>query len=512
MKKKRYLSKEERGQINGLERLTPQRQELVQLVMSNLQSGLGLWRRNWTPSSAPISGVNGKCYRGVNNLYLEMVAMNRGYVDNRWVTYNQVVDHGWKFKKNPNGVSYARGKGVLVEFFDFLDRTTKEKFDIAALNGKTPMEKEEYIRKNVYPLRKVYRVFNADLIEGMPPRKDYSKKTGENERVEELLANWSKHEAKIAYGGDDAYYIKSKDTIQLPPRETFATYPEFYSTALHELAHSTGHPSRLDRDFYGYGTEEYSREELRAEISSLFLCQEYGVNLTDRNMKNESAYIRNWIQEIQQDPNALFKAIADADRISRFVTAKEHQFSLQKEMEDEDAAAAFGGRAKEGVMEGVMEGAKEGTKRVAADGSLGGTRVYMPPSQIVSDERSVAMKSVDPLIALSDVSVYEHCAHTRSGGRFLALYNGRNVMGNMEKSREFLFSRLAVFTQDEQQLCRIMKSSALYDKSLPDTYYSQMAKDAVEDLRRMRKEGVQSSMHRQKPTDRMPQPGDEKAG
>ncbi len=519
------MNKDELKEIHGLERLTPQRQELVQLVLDNLKGGLGLWHRNWTPGSAPVSAVTGRSYRGVNNLYLSMIAMKRGYKDNRWATYNQIQENGWKFKKGSGGGTLARGKSVMIEFFEFRDRKTKEPFDISTVDNMSAMDKEAYMQENVYPLRKVYRVFNADLLEGLPEKESRFTNAGKNERVEELLSYWNKNEAKIVYGGDDAYYIKSKDEIHVPPRESFSTYPEFYTTTLHELSHSTAHSTRLDREFYGYGTEEYSIEELRAQISSLFLCQEYGVNLTERNYKNESAYIRNWVQSIKDNPEALFMAIADADKISRFVLAKEQEAVLSKEepltvpIYGPEAAKApeatkMPAASKEAAKSADESNAaaKNGDSAAQAANAApkGKAGKYMPPSEVVSDERTVARKSTDPIIALSDVAVFEHAAHTRSGQRFLALYNGRDLMRNIDKSREMLMSRLAVFTQDEEQLCRIMRTSALYDKSLPDSYYARMAQDAVKDIRRLRKEGVKSSMHQDE--SKMPKDGEDKTG
>ncbi|MCD8307473.1 MAG: ssDNA-binding domain-containing protein [Clostridia bacterium] len=551
------MNKEAMKEVKGLDRLTPERQDLVCMVMDNLNSGLGLWHRNWTPGSAPVSAVTGRSYRGVNNLYLSMIAMRRGYKDNRWATYNQIQENGWRFKTGNGGGTLAKGKSVAIEFFEFRDKKTKEAFDLSTIEKMSAQEKEEYMQKNVYPLRKVYRVFNGDLLEGLPEKAGRFDKTGRNDRVEDLLSYWSKNQSRIVYGGDDAYYVKSRDEIHLPPRESFGTYPEFYSTTLHELSHSTAHSSRLNRDFYGYGSEEYSVEELRAEISSLFLCQEYGVKLTDRLTKNESAYIRNWVQSIRDNPDALFKAIADADKISRYVLAKENEAILSQSPltipirtdesaakaaakdaaenaakdagaaeklkavpEDEQIAAQeyWPGRKTKAIQDTITSKAAYTTRRAdtktksAEEVSRGKFKRnpgrYMPPSQVVSKERTAAKKATDPIIALSDVSVYEHAAHTRSGERFLALYNGRDLLRNIDKSRATLFSRLAVFSQDEEQLCRIVRSSALYDKSLPDTYYKEMAHTAVEDMKRLRKEGVKSSMP--KNPDRMPQDGEDK--
>ena len=99
--------------------------------------------------------------------------------------------------------------------------------------------------------------------------------------------------------------------------------PEYYSTALHEIGHSTGHEKRLNRNLStDRGSPDYAKEELRAEIASMFLEQDLGVEVKEKHIENNSAYIAAWKSAIKEDPNALFKAIANAERITKFVMAK----------------------------------------------------------------------------------------------------------------------------------------------------------------------------------------------
>lgn len=152
------------------EKLTPQRKVLVDLILHNLENGTGLWKKGWKASGLPVSGITGKPYRGVNNVFLTIVAMTKHYEDNRWVTFHQMQERDWHFKTDEEGNSLGKGAGVSVEYFEFRDRETKKPFDKEVLNGLTTEEKEEYIRDNVYPLRKYYIVFNGDLIEGIPKK------------------------------------------------------------------------------------------------------------------------------------------------------------------------------------------------------------------------------------------------------------------------------------------------------------------------------------------------------
>lgn len=314
-------------QKSAYDKLTPQRKALVDMVMKNLENGTGLWIQGWKPSGIPKSASTGKPYRGVNNIFLTLVSMSQGYSDNRWATFRQMEEKGWRFKTDEEGKSVGKGKGVSVEFFEFRDRETKKPFDRSVLDGMTADEKEEYMQKNIYPLRKYYTVFNGDLIDGIPEREKREFDPNEIvERAENILRYWDENESKIIYGGSQAYYRPSTDEIHLPEKSDFYSMQEFYSTALHEVGHSTGHEKRLNRDLEGkFGTPQYALEELRAEIASMFLEQDLEISVEENHIRNNSAYIQSWHEAIKENPNALFTAIADADKISKFVMAKEKE-------------------------------------------------------------------------------------------------------------------------------------------------------------------------------------------
>ena len=153
---------------------------------------------------------------------------------------------------------------------------------------------------------------------------------GQNARAEALIGFWSDTESPIRYGGSAAYYSPKTDEIHLPSKEDFVDMPEYYSTALHEIGHSTGHEKRLSRSLStDRSSPDYAKEELRAEIASMFLEQDLGVEVKEKNIENNSAYIASWKSSIKEDPNILFKAIADAERITKFVMAKEKEIKKE---------------------------------------------------------------------------------------------------------------------------------------------------------------------------------------
>ena len=99
---------------SAYEKLTPQRKQLVDKVMENLEKGNLFWSQGWVSSGAPESAVTGKKYRGINNLFLSLIAMSENYEDNRWATFKQMEEKGWTFKKDEEGKSAAKGKGRIL--------------------------------------------------------------------------------------------------------------------------------------------------------------------------------------------------------------------------------------------------------------------------------------------------------------------------------------------------------------------------------------------------------------
>lgn len=198
-------------------KLTKQRQMLVDMVLAKLEAGTEQWTAGWLTSRPPQSVITDKLYRGMNALFLMLVANQEHYTDYRWVTFKQMMDRDWTFKTDEEGNSVGKGKGVPIEFFELIDKKTGEKFNREDLDGMSKDEQEEYIQKNVYPLRKSYFVFNGDLIDGIPALKKYEHDPNERvKRAEQLIEYWNAHEAQIFYGGHEAYYSPTTDTICVP--------------------------------------------------------------------------------------------------------------------------------------------------------------------------------------------------------------------------------------------------------------------------------------------------------
>ena len=451
------------------EKLTPQRKLIVDEVLKRLESGKGIWEQGWISTGRPQSAITGKKYRGNNKFLLTYVSMARGYTDNRWLTYKQMVDKGWEFKRDAEGKTLGKNAGVTIEYFELRDRNTKEPFSKLSLLGMTEEEKQKCMDENVYPMRKYYRVFNGDIIDGIPAlEKHEMDPSGYSERIERFLDFWSSTESKILYGGNSAYYHKLTDRIRLPEKENFKSLQGFYATALHEVGHSTGHEKRLNRDMGdGFGTPTYAQEELRAEIASMFAAQEFGLEANEERLSNNAAYIQSWHSEIKNDPNALFKAIADAEKIVDYLLVKEQIMTAGEQKEGEN-------------METVN--LDEVQMRPSA--------VYIKPSEVAAkalpQTNGVDMsgRGVESLARMGDREVVERAKKSRSGTKFDQLFNGIPLLGSEESNERSLMCQIAVFTKDKEQLLRVFKASGQYRDEKPNAYYEKLAQESMQFVER----------------------------
>lgn len=525
-------------------KLTQYRQRLVDIVQNNLLNNNSIWQQGWLNVGAPISAITGKKYSGVNRLFLTQATMDKGYKDNRWLTFRQMEKQGWTFKRDMEGNNLGKNAGVPIEYFELRDKLTKKPFDKHVLDGMTTDEKQEYFDENVFPLRKYYMVFNGDVIDGIPEREKHELDPSSiNERAERLLQYWAENEAKIIYGGDESFYRRTTDEIHLPEREQFKNMHEFYSTTFHEVGHSTGHPSRLNRDMgEGFGSNSYALEELRAEIASMFIEQDLEINATDKDLQNNSAYIKGWYDQIKEDPNVLFKAIADADNIANYVLSKENAMKKNEEpytiVEETDdngnriykvrMAAEYGQtravlgtfKNKEKLLKELGELQKmsfwkdKPFKEVSMDELIQISRqraeeqlakeerlkqieedksdVYISPSEIAAKALGdVALagtvvavdmtgRGIESLTRMDDRDVVERASKSKYGDKFMALFNGESVMGDKDKDERSLMTRIAVFCgQDKEQILRIFKASGQYNDLKPNSVYSSKADIAI---------------------------------
>ena len=302
------------------------RQDLTNTIVGLIESGTAPWQKPWSPDDAgqalslPFNATTGRAYRGANSVYLMARQMQMGSVDPRWCTYKQAQAQGWQVRKGE--------KGTTVEYWQFEREEERLRED-----GST-----EKVNVRLSQPRVFYAtVFNAHQIDGIPPRQpSVAKNQWEvSEAAERVLSSCgvSIHHDQH----DSAYYAPASDSIHLPPRASFARQEDYYEVALHEVGHSTGHSSRLNRNLTGgFGTPEYAREELRAQMCSLYLSAELGVPF---NPERHAAYQASWVKALKEDKNEIFRAARDAELMADYVIGLSREKTLSKEINMAEAVS-----------------------------------------------------------------------------------------------------------------------------------------------------------------------------
>lgn len=312
-------------------KLNRMREEMINSFIDCLKKDTIPWHRSWSAKQRPFNAVTNTTYRGVNSLWLSYNQFAREFDDPRWCTFKQAQTQGWKIKPG--------SKGTRVEFWSLYDTEEKRKLTQREAKQLSDELTLEEFKNRVKPISNVYTVFNGEQIDGIPKyeEKTYELNTEELlQKRDTLLKNMN---VDFSEGGDKAFYNPSRDRITLPEMNRFETEYDYMATLLHEAGHATGHISRLNRDMTGvFGSPEYAKEELRAEIASAFTAQELGLDYEqNEHMENHEAYVQNWIDVLENEPNELFAAIKDAEKISDYLIEK-GEFGLEETEMSKDAS------------------------------------------------------------------------------------------------------------------------------------------------------------------------------
>ncbi|OFL94141.1 ArdC family protein [Fusobacterium sp. HMSC073F01] len=314
----------EKNKKTAFEIVMENRKEVVEELIKSMEEGYVATRQLWDKMAVrPQNPVSQIYYRGGNRFRLSMEAVKRGYKDPRWLTYNQATENGWQVKKGE--------KGVLCEKWIF-SKIVKEKDEKGI-----EIEKEVELDK---PIVNYFKVFNAEQIAGIPELEKLPIEKGQVLEIAEDMIATSMCPIKEV-GQEQAYYSPSKDEIVLPLRESFKDSESFLSTALHEMMHSTGHESRLNRGKGNmFGSPEYAKEELIAELGSVFLQGDLGIKLEGEHFQDHSNYLKSWIGALKEDYHELFRACIEAEKGSQFLYSnylereKEQVKDLQEKLEN----------------------------------------------------------------------------------------------------------------------------------------------------------------------------------
>jgi antirestriction protein ArdC/phage/plasmid primase-like uncharacterized protein len=289
---------------------------VMEILIDQLEKGTAPWQKPWVPgvSTKAYNPTTDKAYQGMNQLWLAMA----GRSDPRWMTYKQAEAEGAQVRRGE--------KGTIIQYWMFngeVDRVGAGGEKIYGPDGKALKDLIQYERPRVVSSV----VFNAEQIDGLPEleRPEILPEHERHQRAETLMQAWP---ARISFvNGDRAFYTPQTDVIVLPERGQFNSSAELYQTAFHEMAHSTGHVTRLDRDLaHPFGSEKYAAEELVAEITSWLMGDTFQIG---HEPLRHVSYVQSWIKALRDDPQALPRAAKAADQAHQFVLLVERSLSAE---------------------------------------------------------------------------------------------------------------------------------------------------------------------------------------
>tara|TARA_R110002096_G_scaffold143681_5_gene299956 strand:+ start:675 stop:1574 length:900 start_codon:yes stop_codon:yes gene_type:complete len=284
-------------------------QEITNLIIGKLEQGFIPWRRPWSAYGAAASYITKKPYRGVNALLMNMLNHEKPY----YLTFKQAKELGGTVKKGSKSVP------VLYWNFYFRHAETGKKLSEAEAR-KLPSDK---VKKSAF-LRE-YKVFNIDQVDNIEFDIPEVVIKPENEIIDscESIVTGMPNAPRIRHdNAKKAFYVPSRDYINIPPIRFFDSSEFYYDTLFHELIHSTGHQSRLNRpeitEHNSFGSENYSKEELVAELGGSFLCGVAGIQ-DERTIENNTAYIQGWVKRLKNDKKLIIEAAAKAQKAADFM-------------------------------------------------------------------------------------------------------------------------------------------------------------------------------------------------
>jgi antirestriction protein ArdC len=292
---------------------------ITERILAKLEEGTVPWRKPWRGGEAgmPRNLQTGHPYRGINVFLLAAA----GYESPYWLTFRQARQRGGSVRSGEHGTPVVFWKWHHAQEQDAENRSTRRRV----------------------PFLRYYTVFNLEQCDGvfvpvtsMPPQRELSP----IKHCEEVIAGMPDAPA-IQKGRTQAAYLPTRDTILMPSRSTFESAEAYYATLFHELAHATGHERRLARpsvmDSITFGSHDYSKEELVAEMGAAFLCGHTGIEAA--TLENAASYIDSWLRVLRGDSCMVVQAATHAQKAADFILGRTSE-SASDMADDEHGEAA----------------------------------------------------------------------------------------------------------------------------------------------------------------------------
>lgn len=312
------------------------KQQLAERFIHCLDDKKEEWSKNWKIGNGACNGISNRKYAGLNRFLLTFYSQEEKYEGNRFYTFNQIKEKGYHLEN-------AKGKGIPIIYpmFNYFKDGAADYSDrkLVGVSKKSEMIRSgEATESNFkWAYASVKYVFSEDLVKEI--EKDPQQHIYSNDEKFEFLKGFMKETGVELYQSKinvRCYYDINKHRIVLPPDNHFFNKEALLSTLAHEIAHSTS--KGLEREVTGeFGSEEYAKEELRAEIASAYICAELGID-TSMNENNNVAYIQSWSTAIKDNYKYLEDAVKDADKICNYVIEKGEVYQnklLNKQLQKE---------------------------------------------------------------------------------------------------------------------------------------------------------------------------------
>lgn len=284
---------------------------VTERILEQMQKGIVPWQRPWHGvNGLAISYTSRKPYSFLNQLLLGRPG--------EWLTFNQIVSLGGKLKKG--------AKSSMVTFFEESSKPAAS--STIATDVDADADEEAASDKGSYRrfILRYYRVFHIDDCEGIPSKikEEPMRQTEPVSAAEDAIKNYLAREVALRFQScrsNRAFYSPSEDSVTVPLIGQYDLSEQYYATAFHELVHSTGHPSRLDRKagmVSHFGSEDYSKEELTAEMGSAMFCGLLGLDC-EKAFLNTVAYLQGWLKVLKKDSRMIVFAASGAEKAAKYI-------------------------------------------------------------------------------------------------------------------------------------------------------------------------------------------------
>ena len=292
-------------------------EKMCSALVELMEAGKNPWRKEWKPGGqgGHRNLITGQAYRGSNPILLEMYQSIKGHPLGLWCGAGQAKQKGWwpikgskaayivrpqlnKFTDEVEPVGGGAAEQVTRQWMSYKPAAV---FNVADLKGK---DEESQAKLDQAILTATGAIVVAPEME-------------RHAAAEQALGTW---EVDTKWSGDRAFYSIGGDTITMPERQLWLSQPGLYATWAHECIHSTGAEKRLNRKYGRFGSKDYAREELVAELGAFLICNRLQIS---SDAQNHAAYLSNWAEVLKEGPKVLFKVLSDATKASNLILGKE---------------------------------------------------------------------------------------------------------------------------------------------------------------------------------------------